>query len=103
MYAVVEAGGRQYRVEAGTVLRLERLEAAPGEEITLDRVLLVVDGERIVTGTPVVQGATVHARVLGERRGRKIIVFKYKPKTRYRRLRGHRQSYTEVQVDRIEM
>ncbi|HEU5298247.1 MAG TPA: 50S ribosomal protein L21 [bacterium] len=103
MYAVVESGGKQYRVEEGATLRVERLDAAPGAEVTLDRVLLVADGEQVTLGAPVVTGASVHATVLGHDRAKKIIVFKYKSKAHYRRKQGHRQHQTALRIDKITL
>ncbi len=103
MYAIVETGGKQYRVEEGETLLVERLNVPAGETVTLDRVLLVVDGETVRVGTPQVPGAQVVARVLGETKGPKIRVFKYRPKKNYRRRRGHRQIYTALQIEKIEV
>ncbi|MDQ7828970.1 MAG: 50S ribosomal protein L21 [Armatimonadota bacterium] len=102
MYAVIETGGRQVRVEPGQTVRLARLAAAPGTEVTLDRVLLVSDDGEVRVGTPVVEGARVVARVLRQGRARKIRVFKFKAKAHYRRRQGHRQPFTEVRIERIE-
>lgn len=102
MYAVIETGGRQVRVEPGQTVRLARLAAPPGTEVTLDRVLLVSDDGEVRVGTPVVEGARVVARVLRQGRARKIRVFKFKAKAHYRRRQGHRQPFTEVRIERIE-
>jgi large subunit ribosomal protein L21 len=101
MYAVVSSGGKQYRVEAGSELIVERLTADTGSTITFDRVLLVGDGEAVTIGTPTVDGATVSGTVLGEVLGPKLIVFKFKQKATYRRKNGHRQHLTRVRVDEI--
>lgn len=101
MYAIIESGGKQYRVTEGQVVRLEKLPGQPGEEVVLDRVLLVADG-RTVVGTPFVEGARVVGRIVAQGRGRKILVFKFKPKVRYRRRQGHRQPYTALRIERIE-
>ncbi len=101
MYAVIESGGKQYRVTEGEVVRLEKLPGQPGEEVVLERVLLVSD-DRTVVGTPFVDGARVVGRIVAHGRGRKIVVFKFKPKVRYRRKQGHRQPYTAVRIERIE-
>jgi large subunit ribosomal protein L21 len=101
MYAVVTTGGKQYRVEAGSELVVERLSAEPGAAITFDRVLLVGDGEAVTVGTPTVDGASVSATVLGEALGPKLVVFKFKQKVKYRRRTGHRQHLTRVRVDEI--
>jgi large subunit ribosomal protein L21 len=101
MYAVVTSGGKQYRVEAGSELVVERLTADAGATITFDRVLLVGDGEDVTVGTPTVQGASVSGTVLGEVLGPKLIVFKFKQKATYRRKSGHRQHLTRVRIDEI--
>jgi large subunit ribosomal protein L21 len=101
MYAVVSTGGKQYRVEAGTELVVERVPGDAGSAITFDRVLLVGDGEAVTVGTPTVEGATVSGTVLGEALGPKLIVFKFKQKIHYRRKNGHRQHLTRVRIDEI--
>ncbi len=101
MYAVVSSGGKQYRVEAGNELILERVPGDAGASITFDRVLLVGDGEAVTVGTPTVEGATVSGTVLGEALGPKLIVFKFKQKATYRRKNGHRQHLTRVRIDEI--
>ncbi len=98
MYAVVSSGGKQYRVEPGGTLIVERLTADPGASVTFDRVLLVGDGDAVTVGTPLVSGATVSATVLGEELGPKIIIFKFKQKVKYRRRTGHRQHLTRVPI-----
>lgn len=102
MYAVVEAGGKQLRVWEGQTVRVERIPGEPGQEVVLDRVLLVSD-EQTRVGTPWVPGARVVARIVQQGRGRKVVVFKYKPKVRYRRKRGHRQPFTALRIERIEV
>jgi large subunit ribosomal protein L21 len=104
MYAVVSSGGKQYRVEAGSLLTLERLDGEPGEpgaSVTFDRVLLISDGEEVTVGTPVVTGASVSATVIGEALGPKLVIFKFKQKVKYRRRNGHRQHLTQVRIDGI--
>ncbi len=98
MYAVIETGGKQYRVEVGTELAVELLEVEPGQEITLERVLLVADGDQAAIGRPVVDGATVSATVLRNDRADKVISFKYKPKARRRVKKGHRQELTVLRI-----
>ena len=98
MYAVIESGSKQYRVEVGTELEVELLDAAPGDTITLDRVLLVADGETAAIGRPVVVNATVSAEVVRQDRADKVIVFKYRPKARRRVKKGHRQERTILRV-----
>ncbi|HSM39097.1 MAG TPA: 50S ribosomal protein L21 [Candidatus Limnocylindrales bacterium] len=101
MYAVVSSGGKQYRVEPGTTLTMERIGAAAGEPFTFERVLLIGDGEQVTVGTPVVSGASVSATVLGDEPGPKLVVFKFKQKVKYRRRTGHRQHLVRVRIDAI--
>lgn len=101
MYAVIETGGKQYRVSEGQCLRVERLNEEPGTQILIDKVLLVGKDEEILVGTPNVEGAVVAATVLGHGKEKKVIVFKYRRKKNYRRFRGHRQPYSEVRIDEI--
>ena len=103
MYAVIETGGKQYRVEVGTELAVELLEVEPGQEITLERVLLVADGEEAAIGRPVVDGATVSATVLRNDRADKVISFKYKPKARRRVKKGHRQERTVLRITDVTL
>jgi large subunit ribosomal protein L21 len=98
MYAVIETGGKQYRVELGSELAIERLDAAPGETINFERVLLVADGDAAQIGTPMVADALVMGEVLRQDRGEKVIVFKYRPKARHRAKKGHRQEQTVIRV-----
>jgi large subunit ribosomal protein L21 len=101
VYAVVETGGRQYKVSAGEIVDVEKLPFGVGEEIELDKVLLVADGEEVRVGQPTIEGAKVLATVTDHVKGPKIIIFKYKPKVRYRRKKGHRQVYTRLTIDEI--
>ena len=101
MYAVVETGGKQYKVSEGMIVEVEKLPFKTGEEIELDKVLMVVDGDNVKVGRPFVEGARVKALVQGQIKGPKIIVFKYKPKKRYRRKKGHRQRYTRLLIKQI--
>jgi len=101
MYAVIETGGKQYRVEVGTELEVELLEVSPGDAITLDRVLLVADGDTASIGRPLVENASVAAQVLRQARGEKLINFKYGPKTRRRVKKGHRQELTVLRISDI--
>ncbi|MFS8640299.1 MAG: 50S ribosomal protein L21 [Symbiobacteriaceae bacterium] len=103
MYAIIETGGKQYRVQEGDVLLLDRLAREENETVVFDRVLAVKQGEEFRVGTPTLEGARVTGRVLGHGRSRKIIVFKYRPKVNYRRKRGHRQPFTRVKIERIEV
>jgi large subunit ribosomal protein L21 len=104
MYAVFQTGGKQFRAEPGTRIRIPSLDVEPGETVTFDRVLLTGDGERDVkVGRPVVEGASVKAEVVRHGRGEKIIVFKRKRRKGYRKKQGHRQDYTEIRVDEVAL
>jgi large subunit ribosomal protein L21 len=103
MYAVIETGGKQYRVELGSEFAVERLEGAPGDTIRFDRVLLVADGDKASIGTPVVDDALVTASLVRQDRGEKIIVFKYRPKARHRAKNGHRQEQTIIRIADITL
>jgi large subunit ribosomal protein L21 len=101
MYAVIKTGGKQYRVSPGDSIDVERLPYEVGEQIELDEVLLVVNGSGAQIGQPQVDGAKVIATVTRQAKGRKVIVFKFRPRNRYRRKRGHRQYYTRLRIDEI--
>jgi large subunit ribosomal protein L21 len=103
MYAVIETGGKQYRVEVGTELEVELLDAEPGKTVTLDRVLLVADGDDASIGQPVVDGAAVSAEIVRRDRGPKLISFKYRPKARTRVKKGHRQELTILRISDITL
>jgi large subunit ribosomal protein L21 len=98
MYAVIETGGKQYRVEVGTELEVELLDVEPGKTVTIDRVLLVADGDESTIGRPLVADATVSAEVVTQTRGPKLISFKYRPKARSRVKKGHRQELTVLRI-----
>ncbi|MEE8399184.1 MAG: 50S ribosomal protein L21 [Desulfobacterales bacterium] len=102
MYAVVKTGGKQYRVEEGETLRVEKLSGEVGNPVAFDNVLMFSDGDNTVIGTPTVENAVVKGHIVEQDRTRKIIVFKYKRRKRYRRTQGHRQPYTAVKIDHIE-
>ena len=102
MYAIVRASGRQYRVEAGQVVRFERLPAEVGAQVTLGEVLLLSSDEGTQVGVPLLSGASVLGTVVEQGRGEKIRVFKYKKRKHYRRTRGHRQSFTAVRIDALK-
>lgn len=102
MYAVIELGGKQYRVSPGETLELELLPALPGSEVSIDRVLLVSTGSDTLVGKPLVPGGRVIGTVIREGRGKKVLVFKFRAKKRYRRLNGHRQDYTYLAVTDIQ-
>jgi large subunit ribosomal protein L21 len=103
MYAVIETGGKQYRVEVGTELEVETLDAEPGQAITIDRVLLVADGDDATIGRPVVADAAVHAEVVRRDRGEKLIIYKYRPKARSRVKKGHRQNHTILRITDVRL
>lgn len=99
MFAIVQSGGKQYRVSEGDVLRLESLQAEPGD--TVDLPVMLLGGDAVQVGTPLVDGASVRAEVLSHGRGDKITVYKFKAKSNYRRKNGHRQHFTEVRITEI--
>ncbi len=101
IYAIIETGGKQYKVTPGEMIDVERLDVAEGSNIDLDRVLLIADGDKVTVGSPTIDGAKVVAIAKGEGKGKKIIVFKYKPKVRYRKKTGHRQFYTRLAIDSV--
>lgn len=101
MFAIIQTGGKQYRVAPGDVLRVERLPGERGDEVLLDQVLLVADGDAIQVGQPLVAGARVVGEILRQGKAKKIIVFKKKRRKKYRRKQGHRQLYTAFQVREI--
>ena len=101
MYAIIATGGKQYRVSEGDVIYIEKIDAAVDSTVSFD-VLLVGNEGDVKVGTPVVEGVKVEGKVVGQIRGEKIIVFKYKPKKNYRRKQGHRQPYTKVTIGKIK-
>ena len=101
MYAIIETGGKQYKVTEGDVLYIEKLTAEAGEAVTFDKVLAVLDGDTATFGAPTVEGASVTANVVKNGKGKKVLVFKYKPKKNYRRRQGHRQPYTKVEITKV--
>ncbi|MCP4198218.1 MAG: 50S ribosomal protein L21 [Proteobacteria bacterium] len=101
MYAVIQTGGRQYRVESGETLDVELLKVGDGEQVTFDDVLLIGDGGDVQVGKPVVEGAAVNATVLGRSKGPKLIIFKHSGRSTYRKKTGHRQHYTRLRIDSI--
>ena len=102
MYAIIETGGKQYRVSEGEFVFVEKLEASEEEVVEFDRVLTVVTDGDVSIGKPLVVGAKVTGKVVSQGKGKKIIVFKYKAKSNYRRRQGHRQPYTKVLIEKIE-
>ena len=102
MYAVIESGGKQHRVEEGEVLKLEKLEVATGDKVDFDKVLMVGEGESAKIGTPYVEGSKVTAEVLNHGRGNKVKIIKFNRRKHHRKQQGHRQWYTEVKITGIE-
>jgi large subunit ribosomal protein L21 len=100
IYAVIETGGKQYKVSPGQTIEVEKLPAG-GDTVELDKVYLVADGDKVTVGNPTVPGAKVIANVVGNGKGDKVIVYKFKAKVRYRRKRGHRQPYTKLAIKEI--
>lgn len=103
MYAIIECGGRQYRAEEGATLQVEKLPHQVGEQLVLDKVLLFANGEEVKIGQPTITGVSVKATVVHQIKGKKIFVWKYTPKQRIRRRKGHRQNYTRLRVDAITL
>lgn len=102
MYAVIKSGGKQYRVSAGDKLRIEQVPADVGARLVIDQVLMVVDGDKVALGQPVLSGAAVKATVLGHGRGDKVHIFKMRRRKHYRKSQGHRQNFTEIRIDGIQ-
>ncbi len=100
-FAIIETGGKQYKVSPEQKIKIEKLNAAEGENFIFDKVLLVADDKEIKIGTPYVEGAKVEAKLLKQGRDKKKIVFKYHSKTRYRKKKGHRQHFTEVEIKKV--
>jgi large subunit ribosomal protein L21 len=103
VYAVLKSGARQYRAKVGETILVDRLSAEVGQQLEMDKVLLIADGERVEVGRPTIEGARVLATVVAQEKGPKIRIFKYHPRKRYRRRAGHRQRYTRLRVDEIVM
>jgi large subunit ribosomal protein L21 len=101
MYAVVQTGGKQYKVQEGDIFRFEKLPGNVGEKISFDKILMYSDGKEVKIGAPHLEGITVQGHIVEQDRAKKIIVFKYKRRKRYRRKQGHRQYYTAVRIDHI--
>ncbi len=100
-FAVIEAGGKQYRVSAGQKIKIEKINAKEGADFVLDKVLLKSEGEKVEVGNPYLGGIKVEARVLKQGRGEKKIIFRYHSKTRYRKKKGHRQAFTEIEITKV--
>jgi large subunit ribosomal protein L21 len=103
MYAIVHTGGKQYKLMEGETLRLEKLVGDVGSEVTFDRVMMVSDGENLTLGQPLLENVSVRGHIVEQGKAKKILVFKYKRRKRYRRKQGHRQLFTSVKIDKIEM
>ena len=101
MYAIIETGGKQYKVQAGDVITVEKLGADAGTSFTFDKVLSILDGENSVFGEPTVKGATVTAQVMGDGKAKKVIVYKYKAKKGFHKKKGHRQPFTQVKIEAV--
>ena len=101
MFAVIETGGKQYRVFEGDKINVEKLDAREGKAFVFDKVLLINDKDKVSVGTPHIKGAKVEAKVLEQGRAKKVIVFRYHPKTRYRKKKGHRQPFTKLEIIKI--
>lgn len=102
MLAIIKTGGKQYLVQPGDKIKVEKLDGEEGKEVTFSDVLLLEKNKKLEVGTPFVKGAKVLAKVLGQVKGEKLIIFKYKPKKRYKRKIGHRQPFTEIEIVSIE-
>jgi large subunit ribosomal protein L21 len=103
MYAVVATGGKQYRVQKGETLKIEKITGDVGSKFDFDQVLMVSDGDRVEIGQPLVENAVVSAHIVEQGKHKKILVFKYKRRKRYRRTQGHRQQFTAVKIDNISL
>ncbi len=101
MYAVIATGGKQYKVSEGDVLRVEKIAGDVGDTVSLDRVLMLAEGDDVTIGTPVVDNAVVNASIVEQDKAKKVLVFKYKRRKRYRRKQGHRQPFTAIKIDKI--
>jgi len=101
MFAIIETGGKQYKVQAGDVITVEKLNAEAGSSFTFDRVLGLVDGEKVTIGKPVVAGASVTAQIVGDWKAKKVIIYKYKSKKGFHKKKGHRQPLTQVKIEAI--
>lgn len=101
MYAVIETGGKQYRVQEGDVITVEKLDVEAGDKITFDKVLLLSDGETVKVGAPYVESCNVAGTVVEHGKGQKVIIFKYKSKKDYRKKQGHRQPYTMIKIEKV--
>jgi len=103
MLAVIRTGGKQYLVSPGQKIKIEKIDKKEGSEITFNEVLLLEKQKKVEIGTPLVKGAKVTGKILSHGKGKKVIIFKYKPKTRYKIKKGHRQPFTEIEITKIEI
>ena len=103
MHAIIETGGKQYKVAEGDTLFIEKLPVEAGDSVTFDKVLAIIDGDNATFGTPVVNGAKVDASVVKNGKGKKVMIFKYNPKKGYRKRQGHRQPYTKITIGKISV
>ncbi len=101
MYAVIKTGGKQYKVQEGTILQVEKLDHKEGDKVEFNDVLMYSDGENVTLGSPVLDKAIVKATIVKQAKDKKVLVFKYKRRKGYRRMRGHRQNFTEIKIDSI--
>lgn len=101
-FAIIETGGKQYKVSEGSKIKIEKIAGEPNGSFTFEKVLLAVDGDKIELGKPYLEGKTAEGKILKQGRAKKVIVFKFKSKTRQRRKKGHRQDYTEVEIKKIK-
>ena len=102
MYAIVDSGGKQYKIHEGEILRVEKIPGEVGSPVSFDKVLMVSDGENVRIGKPVLENVAISGHIVEQGKAKKIIVFKYKRRKRYRRKQGHRQQYTSIKVDSIK-
>ena len=102
MYAIINSGGKQYKIQKGEILRVEKISGEIGNHVSFDRVLMFSDGEDVRIGTPLLDNVVVQGHIVEQGKSKKILVFKYKRRKRYRRKQGHRQQYTAVKIDGIE-
>ena len=103
MYAIVNTGGKQYKVQEGDILRIEKIPGEIGAGVDFDQVLMVSDGENVTIGTPTLENVGIKAHIVDQGKTKKVLVFKYKRRKRYRRKQGHRQQFTAVKIDKIEV
>ena len=103
MYAIMNTGGKQYKIQEGQILRIEKIDGDVGAEVAFENVLMFSDGENVTIGQPTLENVLVKAKIVEQDKSKKILVFKYKKRKRYRRKQGHRQPYTAVQIGKIEM